>query len=503
MIIPMRRSDFLRRTFGAVFSAFLYAAAQPGTGLWPLGFICFVPLLWAWRGASLSARVGIAWGFGTVATTIATVEAGASGASSYFGLGPIGSIGFALGIGQLFGAASFAGMALVAGDPLEARSRGAGLRFAGALAGAELLRGTLFTGFPWLLLAYSLQPVPELAGAAAYGGALLVSLLIAWANAEFAVALLGTRRRIRGALGAAVACSLLLAPNWLAAPAHEGTVELAGSGDPRPGAVRVLLAQPGARGPDESRGPTGTLETLTRQTAEAASFDVVVWPENALPALMPANAHLLRRVLAERPAARLVLGAPRTDPTAPGRLFTSALLVDSGARTLAHHDKVHLLPFAEYAPGPLPMRWFGPLEATPGSQPRSLSDGNTVFGPLICYEVLFAELARQQARTAGILLNLSDDSWFGSAGAAEQHLAATMYRAIETARPILRSTHTGITAAVDARGHVIARIPMEIPGTLRVDVVPGTRSTATGMWGAAPIWAALALVTLLSLPFRL
>jgi len=498
----MRRPDALRRIVGAVSSGLLYAGAQPGTGLWPLGFACFVPLLWAWRCAPLRERVGLAWIAGTVATTLATVEAGSTGASTYFGLGPLGSLGFALGIGQVFGAASFVAMALLAGDPLASNGRVASLRFGAAVAGAELLRGTLLTGFPWLLLAYSLLPAPELTGAAAYGGPVLVSLLLACTNAELAAAVLAPRRRTWAAAAAAAACSLLAVPGLLGAPARDGTVQLADGDEPAADALRLLLLQPGARAEEQPQSPAGAVAGLIRQTTEAPSFDVAVWPENALPAFLPANAHLVRPALAHRPDARLILGAPRAEPTAPGTLYTSALLLDSDARTLAHHDKVHLLPFAEYAPGPLPMRWFGALEATAGARPLPLADDGAVFGPLICYEVLFAELARQQARSAGILLNLSNDSWFGRAGASEQHLAAAMYRAVETARPVLRSTQTGITAAIDARGRVVARLPMNEAGRLLVDVVPGSGTTWALAWGSAPAWVAFGLVLLRSLPFR-
>ena len=226
-----------------------------------------------------------------------------------------------------------------------------------------------------------------------------------------------------------------------------------------------------------------------RALTAGADFDVAVWSENALPALLPQNAHLLRGALADdgRPRA-LLLGASYADPERPGSLRTSAFLADAGGTLLARHDKVHLLPLAEFAPWPLSAESLGILEVAPGEAPRVLVWRGTGFGPLLCYEVLFAPLARQLAREgAGVLVNLSNDSWFGATGAAEQHLAAAMYRAIETRRPLLRATHTGITAGLDAEGRVVARLPRDVPAVLALDVVPGAGLTLYTRLGDVPL----------------
>jgi apolipoprotein N-acyltransferase len=281
-----------------------------------------------------------------------------------------------------------------------------------------------------------------------------------------------------------------------------GTVLAAERDVPAPGSHRVLLVQPGTLA-EGMRGPVATAVALVRQTAEAPAFDLVVWPENAVSAVLPTNVHLVRTALAKRSGAHLILGAPRFEPDERG-LRISALLIDASGRTLAYHDKNHLLPFAEYAPGPLPMRWFGSMEVQPGETPGALPVQGTPFGPLICYEVLFAPLARAQVRAgATVLLNLSNDAWFGDTGAAEQHLAAAMYRALESGRPLLRATHTGLTAAIDANGRVVARLPMHEPGTLLVDVVPRSRPTPMLYWGEGPVWLAFGLAVALPAVRRL
>jgi apolipoprotein N-acyltransferase len=216
---------------------------------------------------------------------------------------------------------------------------------------------------------------------------------------------------------------------------------------------------------------------------------LAVWSENALPALLPENAHLLRGALPEHRGPRaLLLGAGRADPARPGTLHTSAFLADESTRLLAVHDKVRLLPFAERAPWPLSASRLGIVPIAPGTDPVVMEWRGTRFGPLLCYEVLFAGLVRDLARDgAGILVNLSNDSWFGASGAAEQHLAAAMFRAIETRRPLLRATHTGISAGLDASGRVVATLPRDVPGTLRLDVAPGAGTTLYTALGDAPL----------------
>ena len=167
---------------------------------------------------------------------------------------------------------------------------------------------------------------------------------------------------------------------------------------------------------------------------------------------------------------------------------------------LGYHDKVHLLPFAEYVPHPFPRPGPGRLETAPGTAPRVLAFGRTGIGPLVCYEVLFAPLARRLALDgAGVLANLSNDAWFGRTGAVEQHLAASMYRAIETRRPLVRATHTGVTGAFDAWGRLVARLRTDEPGALAVDVLPGTGASVYVRVGELPaVGAALAALAFLA-----
>jgi len=144
---------------------------------------------------------------------------------------------------------------------------------------------------------------------------------------------------------------------------------------------------------------------------------------------------------------------------------------------------------------------FGGHDTASGEKPRILVSGDLRIGALVCYEIAFEALSVDLARsTVDLLVNLSNDGWFGRTGAIEQHFSSAVFRAIETGRPVLRATNTGVTAAVDAFGRVVARAPLLEPATLEVDVMLGGPSTlyvATGNWvGPACLAAALLLSAL-------
>ena len=136
----------------------------------------------------------------------------------------------------------------------------------------------------------------------------------------------------------------------------------------------------------------------------------------------------------------------------------------------------------------------------PGSRPSVLIAGEAALGPLICYEMLFAGIARQLVRDgAGVLVNLSNDGYFGGSGGAEQHLTAAVLRAIELRRPVLRATSDGITVAIDQAGREIGRLPARSPGALVVDVWPQPVLSPATRVGPAISWLCLLGASLLTL----
>ena len=486
----------MRRTvLAAVAGGVAISLCQPGHGLWPLAFVCLVPLLGAIEGQSLGRRLLVGWLAGSVAAAIVTGRPVSVALGAYFELSRPAALLAAAGVTQLFGALPFAVFTALCGSLAAAQRGVVVLRVGVAWAAGELVRGVLFGGLPWGHLAYGVLAFPALLQGASLMGVLGVSAWLAAINA--ALARLG-RPDAANAAAWAVGLSLLLLVGGAATapePGGPGTVHAA----PQPGSTHVRLVQPGvASGGSVVRGAVRDIARLVELSASDPPVDLAIWPENAVSALLPYNAQLLESAAAP-PLAwthRLLLGAPTVDPTRPSRLRNTVLLLDERLEPLASYDKLLLFPFSERMPWPFSLLFATRLEVGPGSTLVTLSlDEAVKLGPLICYEVLFATHARALvAAGASVLVNLSNDSWFGTTRALDQHLAAAILRAVETRRPVLRSTSTGVTAAIDARGETVARLAAQEPGAVDVWVRPGTGYSPYMRVGDGPLWAAVALV---------
>jgi apolipoprotein N-acyltransferase len=167
----------------------------------------------------------------------------------------------------------------------------------------------------------------------------------------------------------------------------------------------------------------------------------------------------------------------------------------------ARYDKIHLVPFGEFIPWGF--RWFVAMMNIPlGDFGRGATDqallrlGGHAIAFNICYEDLFGdELARHVRAGANILINVSNIAWFGDSHAQEQHLQIARMRSLELARPTLRATNTGVTAAIDHRGRVLERLPGHQFGTLSTQVHAASGLTPFARWANGPAWI-LALILL-------
>lgn len=221
-------------------------------------------------------------------------------------------------------------------------------------------------------------------------------------------------------------------------------------------------------------------QELTGRVQEAA---LVVWPETAVEAWVPENiAQLPLKILPALPSdAAFIFGARsfRGNPaTSSVKIFNSAFLADARGHVLGHYHKQVLLAFGEYLPlsavlSKLP--GVPPLGDgfTPGDGPRTLdlSDGTKV-APLICYEDLMPGLARRfvAEKGANLLVNLTNDAWFGDTVAPRQHARLAQWRAIETRRYLLRVTNTGLTSLINPKGEILETLPLFSSGVLTAEV---------------------------------
>ncbi len=365
--------------------------------------------------------------------------------------------------------------------------RPAGLvALAGGVVLMEFARSWLFSGFPWLLFGHTVLDTPlqgwlPLAGE--LGAGLVVALL--------AVALVGIARpgwRARGVLLAAalMAVSLALAPLRWVQP----------QGDP----IAVAMMQGNI--PQERKwaadGIEYSFDVYAALTEPLSGVDLVVWPETAVPAFYIEVAVGLERLSdrLEDEGAELVTGIFAFDH--PQRaIFNSVMHVPSGAG----YNKRQLVPFGEFIPLRDRLAWLDRLleipmsDLTPGEGDGRMPMAGSIAGVSICYESAYARHIRAALPEAGFLINVSNDAWFGDSLAPAQHLQIARVRAVETGRPMVRATNTGISALIDARGGITARSGLFTREVVRGEIQPQTGRTPAVALAEAP--ALLAAVLLL------
>ena len=406
--------------------------------------------------------------------------------------------------------AVYGGLAALAYRALALPGAGRIVLFAAVWCMAEWVRGHALTGFPWNLpatvWAFSdalMQP------AAVFGpyGLSLLTLLVAAAPAGLAGAgtMGGTMagsmaggRGGRAVLAVAVAAVVAGLPAWgwhrlaTAAPAFvPGQVVrvVQGNVPQRDKWRRELMGGHIRRYMELSVAPVAEVVApgLTPGTPPTA----VVWPETAMPLFLNERPEAQRALAAVAPPdGTLLVGAPATGTDGQG-LFNSLFAIGrTGVQ--ARYDKAHLVPFGEYMPF---AEWLpiGPLihfnsNFSAGSGPATLSvPGLPPFSPLICYEVIFpGDVVGAGASLPALLLNLTNDAWYGDSAGPPQHLVASRMRAVERGLPLVRAANTGISAVVDPWGRVLARLPLGVAGAIDSRVprpLPGL--TPYSRWGEA------------------
>ena len=329
------------------------------------------------------------------------------------------------------------------------------LAFAACWVLTDWLRGWLFTGFSWQAIGYSQASASALAGWAPVAGVHSITLVVALSGAGlwFACQAAAGRRPRPAALAIAAIAAL-----WISGALLARVQWTAPSGEP----IEVALLQ-GNIAQDmkwrEDRLAT-TLETYWRMIEAVEGAQLVVLPETALPVLsdrLPEDylARLVARARAQR--ADILIGL--VERAGNGRNYYNSVF-SVGTAPVQVYRKQHLVPFGEFIP-PLfdwVMQWLNiPLQdfsrGAADQVPMELSGQRVAVN--ICYEDAFGEEIIRQLPAASILVNVSNTAWFGRSAAQPQHLQISRMRALETGRPMLRSTNTGMTAVIDPRGRVL------------------------------------------------
>ena len=484
--------------FLAALSGVLQILIFPLPGLYILGWIAFAPLLVAilharrpttlqlpdapgaklvpanfFQAFLLGYLSGIIWYAGTCYWIYNTMH-------QYGGLNVPAALGalllFCLYLALYHGA--FAGLVGPVADPARSVSRRALVSAPFLWVAVELAR-TRITGFPWDLLGTSQVDNIPLARIATATGVYGISFEIMVVNTAFTAAFLIRRSQRSMLLLAALSAALVLQIGRWIAPA------------PLPTDRSAVLLQENVSILDSSAWTKDFFHsTLTEfsslsekpvtQASSSASTrpDLIVWPES--PAPFYTSDPLFREAvsgLAERTKQWVVAGSlgvrnASETPEQATEVFNSGVLVSPRGEWVSRYDKVHLVPFGEYLPFKQIFSFAGGLTKEVGDFSRGtardpINAGDKKLGVFICYESVFPDEVRRFAKNgAQVFVNISNDGWYGDSGAYAQHLAQARMRAVENARWILRSTNTGVTAAIDPYGRIVASIPRKTRATL-------------------------------------
>ena len=495
MIESGSRRGFLPLIIASLSTPLLLAAAMPGRiSWWPLLFVALVPLL----NFISSNRFGRSFAAGFLAGFVYHV------CLLYwivFVLGKYGGLPSWIAAGVMLLLAAYMGMylgffsgilSLVAGKGRERRAIPLAFLFLGPAlwVGLDWLRGFLFSGFPWMDMGYGLYSQPIMIQAADLGGHHLLTFCLVLVNVLVLFFLLSFSRGMRplrkgGQLPVMIACILLILVGVYSLLRYRQLSESVSS------AEKFVIAVVQGNIPQEEKWASGgkkaTLniyQGLSEEGMKDRQADLIVWPETALP-FYPVNDPLFSIVtkFAEKQNAWLLTGAPyytvigwqaSMEPTL--EYFNSALLISPKGKLVGRYNKQHLVPFGEYVPLGQFLPFLEPVvehigNFTPGSSDQPLQFGSLKAGVLICFESIFPKLARQQVVAgANLLINLTNDAWYGRSSAPYQSFAMTIFRSLETRRSLVRAANTGISGFVDPLGRVIQESPLFEPLVLTGEV---------------------------------
>jgi apolipoprotein N-acyltransferase len=368
-----------------------------------------------------------------------------------------------------------------------------------AWGGMEWVRGWIFTGFPWLVMGYSQVPASPLAGYAPLVGVYGVSFLLA-----LIAALLAWSVTTRGLLAQRAWAAVAILALGVGGQALRGVAWTTPEGAPT--SVALLqgnIPQDMKWQPEKTRA---TLEAYLRMAA-ASPAQLIVLPETALPlfeADLPEAYRGELTFLGRQNGGDVLAGLPTGSPY--GAYYNS--VTSFGSAPSQRYHKVHLVPFGEYIPLKAVWGWVIQVLHIPLSDfargavdQRPLAIGGQRVAANICYEDGFGEEIIRQLPEASVLVNVSNLAWFGDSFAPWQHAQMSQMRALETGRMMLRATNTGVTAIIDAQGHLVAHLPLFTAGSLSGEIQGYAGSTPYVRWGNTPVlvlWGVLGAGLLLA-----
>jgi len=335
--------------------------------------------------------------------------------------------------------------------------------------GGEYLRSSLFTGFPWGILGYSLYENHILIQFADLTGVYGLSFIIVMVNACFSRVWLISRKgsgffEIARSTAAFI---LVLALVFVYGKLRlDQVTDLMKKSDKTE--VAVIQGNISQALKWDKAFKESSVDTYCKLSMKALEEhpDLIVWPETALPFYYGPDLESSERVdLCIRDSKTFFLvGSPAFREDSQGyTYYNRAYMINGLSVVTGEYDKVHLVPFGEYVPLGRYLTFLGKITAQAGdfspgkSDAPALEYGNGSAGVLICFEVIFPSLARKMVnKGARILVTITNDAWFGYTSAPVQHFSMALFRAVENRRPVARAANTGISGFIDPAGRVIA-----------------------------------------------
>jgi apolipoprotein N-acyltransferase len=481
----MNPRGFVERRYAgslvALAAGVLFSLSFAPFGVWPLAILMPAVLVWLWDGAAPKRAGWLGFWFNVGTFSVGTYWL-------YISLRINGGAPIVLSLFLMAALVAIMGLYHFLLGWLIAKylpRRGA-MRWMIGIPGAWLLiewwRSWFLSGFGWLAVGYS-QTDTWLGNLAPVGGQFGIALVALVMSGGLVTLVLGSRRE-------RVAAASVVVVLWGAALALGRVTWTRPFGRP----ITVAVVQ-GAFTPDEkwlSENLQTTLDLYENKTRDALGSDLVVWPEAAVPAYFNDLLPYFDRVYTEARAhgTSLITGVLRQDRS---EYYNSVLSLDSSGSGLSWHDKHHLVPFTEFFPVPQFVRNWLRLMNLPyadfahgAAEQEPLVAAGQRIGATVCYEDAYGSSQLSSLETATLLVNVTNDAWFGKSSARYQHLQISRMRAMEAERPMIRAANNGVSAAIDERGHVLMTAPEYEANVMRTRVQPRTGRTPYAYVGNWP-----------------
>ena len=458
----------MKRILLAVATGILLVLSLPPIGIWPLAWVAFVPLMCCLFGAGMKRGFMLGWLSGVV-FFLGTIYWVVNSMHNYGGLPVYVSVFVMLFLVALLSVyPAIFGLIFAS---IRYGQHGLGLISIVAVpalwVAIEYIRGYLFTGFPWVLVGYSQAGNTTLIQFVDITGVWGLSFIILAVNTAIFLLLkgrvdIGIKRPVNALLAVLLMLTMVFAYGFIRLNRVDAEVS------EWPG-LKVGIAQGSID--QQIKWDKGfakkTLDVYRDLSVKAAEegAELIIWPETAVPFYLGEHnpkEELVTRIVREA-GVHLLTGVPSYDydrETRNASYFNSAYLFAPDGLLAGKYDKVHLVPYGEY----VPLRRFfpfikkltagvGDFSSGPGAVP--IAFGEEALGVIICYEAIFPENSAAAVKSgATLLVNLTNDAWFGRSSAPYQHFSMSVLRAVENRVFLLRAANTGISAVVDPAGRV-------------------------------------------------